>query len=111
VILTLDATTHQVLGQSFQQQSPMGATPVQITMGDYREVDGIQVAFSAKVNASLVEAANVTERLELNVEVDPAKFAMPTNGAPAIPVVPPTVAPAGGTAVPPVPAPAAAAAP
>lgn len=78
VKLTFDAKTGLQVAQEFKQVTPMGPMPVKVRMEDYREVDGIKLAFKSVTDASLVQATQEITEIKLNPEVDTARFAMPT---------------------------------
>lgn len=77
VLLTFDAESGLQVEQSFDQFSPMGSTPVEMTMEDYREVDGIKVAHKQLTDAGLAKATLSITTLEFNPEVDTSRFAKP----------------------------------
>ncbi len=98
--LSLDAESGLQVGQSFRQASPMGDMPVKVELEDFREVNGVMVPFREVMDASLATIVQEFTKIEVNVEVDTSKFAMPTGGAEVVPVplAPAPVAPAGGPA-------------
>lgn len=75
--LAIDSKTYLVVEQSFEVVNPMGKTPVSMQSQDYRDVDGIKIAFQQVTDLDLVELTQTLTKVELNVEVDEAKFAMP----------------------------------
>lgn len=81
VLLSFDAESGLQVAQSFEQVTPMGSMPVELKMEDYREVEGVKVAFTQVTDASLAKATQSITKLEINPEVDTSKFAMPTSGA------------------------------
>lgn len=78
VRLTFDAETGLQVAQEFKQVTPMGQMPVKVVMEDYRDVDGIKIAFKQVTDASLAKATQEIVELKLNPEVDTSRFAMPT---------------------------------
>ena len=66
------------VAQKYEQATPMGKMPVSVTMEDYREIDGIKVAFRQVTDASLAKATQTITKLELNPTVDTSRFAMPS---------------------------------
>lgn len=75
--LAIDATTFLVVEQSFDVVNPMGTTPVSMQSRDYREVEGIKIAYQQVTDLDLVELTQTLTKVELNAEVDEAKFDMP----------------------------------
>jgi hypothetical protein len=83
LVLLFDAKTSMPAGQVFEQETPMGAMKIRITVGDYREVEGVMVPFRSVTDMQLMSAVQTTEKYEVNVEVDDAKFDPPLAVAPA----------------------------
>ncbi|MCH9680743.1 MAG: hypothetical protein K0V04_04845 [Deltaproteobacteria bacterium] len=81
VTMSFDATTGLQMGQSFEQVTPMGRQPFEVTFSDYREVDGIKIAFKQLIDAKVQKMVQVIEAVELGAEVDVSKFAYPRDGA------------------------------
>ncbi len=75
--LAIDATTFLVVEQSFDVVNPMGTTPVSMQSRDYREVEGIKIAYQQVTDLDLVELTQTLTKVELNAEVDETKFEMP----------------------------------
>jgi hypothetical protein len=57
--------------------------PISVKMEDYRVVDppGVQIAFRQVTDAKLMKATQEITEVEVNVDVDTSRFAMPTGGA------------------------------
>jgi hypothetical protein len=85
VLMTFDRETGLQVAQSFSQVSPTGAIPLRIKMEDYRDVDGLKVAFRQVMDASIATMEQQISSVEFNVEVDESRFAMPSaaSGSPA----------------------------
>lgn len=81
LIMTFDADSGLQVAQRYEQVLPTGAVPLEVTMSDYRDVEGIKIAFEQKTDASVAQATQTLETVEINPEVDESKFAMPTGGA------------------------------
>lgn len=77
LVLLFDAKSFLPAGQSFMQETPMGEMPIEITYGDYREVEGVMTAFESVTDMQLMSATQTTETYEVNVEIDDAKFDPP----------------------------------
>lgn len=75
--LGVDAETNLVTSQSFTVVNPMGPTPVKMDLEDYREVDGIKIPFEQKSDLGVLKLSQKITKVELNVDVDPSRFAMP----------------------------------
>ena len=110
--VTIDATNHLMVEQSFKVFSPLGSMPVTIRSTDYRDVDGMKIPYKQVTDASIMELTQQLSVVELNVEVDEANFAMPTEDVPvvdakdpgSIGTVPPPVEKPAGDKVPAAPA-------
>jgi len=83
VTLSFDAESGLQVGQSFKQTTPMGDMPISVELQDYRDVDGLRLPYLQVTDAKLAKATQTLTKVELGIEVDTTKFAMPTNGAPA----------------------------
>ena len=81
VTMSFDADSGLQVGQAFEQVTPMGKQPFDVAFEDYREVEGIKFAFRQVIDAKFQEIVQTIEHVELNAEVDPAKFAFPRSGA------------------------------
>lgn len=77
VVLRIDVATKLPVSQSFTQTNPMGELPATVTFEDFREVDGVKIAFKQLMDASLTKAVSTTTKVELNAPVDETKFVMP----------------------------------
>ncbi len=75
--LTIDEGSHLVVAQAFEVINPMGRTPVTMELDDYREVDGVKVPFKQRSDLSVLQLTQEITKLELGVDVDTSKFAMP----------------------------------
>jgi outer membrane lipoprotein-sorting protein len=79
VTLIFDPATWLIAGQRYTLESPSGPLSAEETFSDYRDVNGLKVAFKAiarRQGAPRVE--RVLERVEYNVPLDPALFAKPS---------------------------------
>ncbi len=70
--------------QSFEVVSPMGSMPVTIRSTDYRDVDGMKIPYKQVTDALVMELTQDLTLVELNVEVDEAKFALPNDDVPVV---------------------------
>jgi hypothetical protein len=77
VQMTFDADSGLQVAQTYEQVTPMGKMPVSVKMEDYREVEGIKVAFKQVTDASLAKATQTITKIELNPSVDTSRFGMP----------------------------------
>lgn len=80
VVLTFDAESGLQLEQKFEQVTPLGKAPITAKMEDYRDVDGIKIAFKQVTDTSLAKAEQTIRELDLGAEVDTSKFGMPGHG-------------------------------
>lgn len=86
VVLRIDLDDHRVVTQRLKQYSSMGEIPVEVTLSDYREHDGVWFAFEQVADMKLQKIKTVTTKLELNAPVDESKFAVPGSEPPPAPV-------------------------
>lgn len=77
VTMSFDAETGLQVGQTFEQITPMGTQPFEVTFEDYRDVEGVKIAFRQVIDAKFQQMVQVIDEVELNVEVDASKFAYP----------------------------------
>ena len=81
VKMTFDAESGLQVGQTFDQVTPLGSMPISVKMEDYREIEGVKIAFKQVTDASIAKATQTITKLELNPEVSTARFQMPKSGA------------------------------
>ena len=72
-----DPTTGLILRQRYPAGSPAGAD-VEETFADYRDVDGLKVAFAVTVRQPQGEVTRVMRQFAVNVPLDPALFTKPS---------------------------------
>jgi hypothetical protein len=72
-----DSQTFLLLRIDGVQEGPQGTVPVQTYLSDYREVEGVKVAFQATQKIPIGEAVIKLTELKSNVEIEDAKFAKP----------------------------------
>lgn len=77
LVLLFDEKTAMPAGMTFEQESPMGAMPIRITYGDFREIAGVKIPFRSVTDMQLMSMVQTTEKHEVNVEIDDAKFDPP----------------------------------
>jgi hypothetical protein len=82
VTLRIDLGDHRVVAQRLKQYSSMGEIPVEVSLSDYREQDGVWFAFEQVADMKLQKLKTTTTKLELNVPVDESKFALPGSEPP-----------------------------
>lgn len=78
--LSFDKTSGLPIEQKFEQVSVLGNAPLVTLLEDYREVDGLKLPFKQVTKTSVAQAIQQTHTLELDVEVDTSKFAIPSRG-------------------------------
>lgn len=83
VTLRIDLADNRVVSQKLKQFSSMGEIPVEVTLADYREQNGVWFAFEQVADMKLQKLKTTTTKLELNVPVDESKFALPGSEPPA----------------------------
>jgi hypothetical protein len=74
--LVLDPASGLILRQRYPAGSAAGGT-VEETFSDYRDVDGLRVAFAVRVRQPQGEVTRVMRRFAINVPLDPALFTRP----------------------------------
>ncbi len=82
--VTIDADDKMMVEQAFEVVSPMGSMPVTIRSTDYRDVSGMKIPYKQVTDASLMELTQELTLVEVNVEVDEAKFALPEDDVPVV---------------------------
>jgi hypothetical protein len=60
-----------------ENATPLGSEPVDAIYDDYADVNGIKVPFTIKRVALTDRVVYKFSKIEVNIEVDPAKFALP----------------------------------
>ncbi len=75
--LLFDESTSLPAGQKFVQETQMGPMPIDIALEDYREVSGVMTSFRSVTSMQLMSMVQTTEKYEVNVEVEAAKFEPP----------------------------------
>jgi hypothetical protein len=88
VTMTFEADSGLQVAQKFSQVSKFGKTPVEVALEDYREVDGIKIAFRQVTDAKVTKLEQTIDTIELGGDVDTSKFAMPTGGAEVVALPP-----------------------
>lgn len=81
--LSFDEEAHLLASQSFVQQSPMGAMPIEIAMVEYKPFAGIQQAVRTETKMALFTAVTTINKFEANVEIDDTKFVPSDDEPPA----------------------------
>lgn len=81
VVMSFDADSGLQVGQSFEQVTPMGKQPFEVRFEDYREVEGIKLAYRQVIDAKVQQVVQVITEVRLNAPVDAAKFAYPRTGS------------------------------
>jgi hypothetical protein len=81
VKMTFDAESGLQVGQTFDQVTPLGAMPITVKMEDYRDVEGVKIAFKQVTDAKIATATQVITKIEINPEISEARFQMPKSGA------------------------------
>jgi hypothetical protein len=81
VKLSFDAESGLQVAQTFDQVTPLGTMPITVEMTDYREIDGVKIAFKQLTDAKIATATQTITKIELNADVSDARFAMPQTGS------------------------------
>jgi hypothetical protein len=81
VVMSFDAESGLQVGQSFDQVTPMGKQPFVVRFEDYREVEGIQLAYRQVIDAKVQQVVQEITEVRINAEVDESKLAFPRTGA------------------------------
>jgi hypothetical protein len=88
VTMTFDAQSGLHVGQKFSQVTQFGKTPVEVVLEDYRDVDGIKIAFKQVTDAKVTKLEQTIDSIELGADVDTSLFAMPSGGAEVVALPP-----------------------
>ena len=75
--LVLDPASGLILRQRYPASSPAGGN-VEETFSDYRDVDGLKVAFAVTVRQPQGEVTRVMRQFAINVPIDPGLFTRPS---------------------------------
>lgn len=81
VVMSFDAESGLQVGQSFEQVTPMGKQPFEVRFEDYREIEGIKLAYRQVIDAKVQQVVQVITEVRLNEPVDATRFAYPRTGA------------------------------
>ncbi|MBL4684833.1 MAG: hypothetical protein JKY37_09610 [Nannocystaceae bacterium] len=79
--LHLDKNSGMQTGLAFSQATPMGNIPITLKMQDYRDFEGVKLAYKQVTEMPLAVATLEIKALKLNPEISDARFQMPTAGA------------------------------
>jgi hypothetical protein len=97
VTLSFDETTHLLHSQTFLQQSPMGAMPVEVAVVEYKPYAGLQQAARTEMRMAIFTAVTTLTKFDANVDIDDAKFTPaatePPAATPAAPSTEPKIKP------------------
>jgi hypothetical protein len=63
-------------------RTPVGFIPTQVDFADYRDVNGVKVAFDRKVTQTYMQAHVMLENVQPNAAIEAARFAKPAPVAP-----------------------------
>ncbi len=77
----LDAESGLQTGMALTQASPMGNVPIVLKMEDYRDFEGVKLAFKQVTSMPIATATLEIVELKLNPEISAARFQMPKAGA------------------------------
>ena len=77
VLLYLDKDAGLLLRMVRYTDSPFGMIPTQIDYADYRNVDGVMVAFKRTITSPLDHQVIVVEKVQQNIPIDGSRFAKP----------------------------------
>ncbi len=80
VTMSFDAESGLQVGQSFEQVTPMGKQPFEVRFEDYREIDGIKLAFRQVIDAKIQKIVQEITEVQINAEVDETRFGFPRTG-------------------------------
>jgi hypothetical protein len=75
--LYFDSETGLLIRSDLEVDTPQGRTPVQVYMEDYRDIDGVKVAFTRREVNPLIGFTFRASEVRFNVPVDDSKFRKP----------------------------------
>jgi hypothetical protein len=78
VKMYFDTQTGLIARTATELETPQGQFHVETTADDYREVDGVKIAFTARQETSMGSAVIKLTEVKHNVAIDDAKFAKPS---------------------------------
>lgn len=79
--LAFDLATHLPAGQRYQQESPAGTLPVEISMKEFKDFGGIKQPTVNEMKMAVISATTRVTKFEPNAAIDDAKFVVPTASA------------------------------
>ncbi|MCA9704780.1 MAG: hypothetical protein KDK70_02885 [Myxococcales bacterium] len=80
VTMSFDAESGLQVAQSFEQVTPMGKQPFDVRFEDYREVEGVKLAFRQVIDAKVQQVIQEITEVKINAEVDESRFGYPHAG-------------------------------
>jgi len=75
--LFFDKDSHLLTKVNFVSESQMGDVPVNVFVGDYRDVDGLKISFNSKIDVMGQERVMTVDSLAQNVELPKGIFDIP----------------------------------
>jgi len=79
VTVYFDKKTFYVLRTDLTQETPQGTFPVTVYESDYRDVDGVKLAFASKQEAAGATFEGKITEIKHNVPIEDSKFTKPAN--------------------------------
>lgn len=80
VTMCFDKQTHLRMYQEGKQQSPQGEVPYSITLGDWKEVEGVKLPHREEMKAGPMSMEAKLVEVRFGAKIDPARFRMPRPG-------------------------------
>jgi hypothetical protein len=78
VKMYFDTQTGLIARTATELETPQGQFHVEVTLDDYREVDGVKIPFTARQETSMGSAVIKLTEVKHNVAIDDAKFNKPS---------------------------------
>jgi hypothetical protein len=72
--LSFDEATHDLVEQSFVQESPMGKLPVKGTVVETKDFGGYKMASKTTTSMAIINATDVVTKFEPNVAIEDSRF-------------------------------------
>lgn len=97
LVLSFDESSHLLVAQRFEQQSPMGMMPVEVAILEYKEFGGLKQAVRSELRMAIMSMTTTVTKFEPGAAIDPKQLEVPPNEPHKV-VTPPATEPGKGKA-------------
>jgi hypothetical protein len=74
LVLSFDEQNLLLVGQKFDQASPMGKMPVVVSLSDYKDVDGVKIPYASTMTLPIMTTTQTVTKFESNIPIDDSRF-------------------------------------